>query len=498
MRYLWWLKLLDMQPMLARLTTLSSLQISGLLIAVFSLLRLFVGAASGLSVDEAHYALYGLHLDWSYFDHPPLVGWLQAAMLLFSDSTLSLRLIPIALFAATGFTLHILTRRLFPNESPYLGCIAVALLQSALMFQLLGMAMLPDTPLLLIGLLFLISLQYALNEKRLRDWGLLGLLLGLAGLAKYTAITLGLTAIIAVSFTHQWRQFLTLKPWLAIALALLCFTPIVYWNWQHDWLSFAYQLHHGTGDLHWKLRRWVTSEFVQLLAYGIAVIGFSVFALIAARRELHHDGVRYCLALSLPILLLFGWNAGYEMTLPHWTALAWVGLLPLTARWIYQRWTSLNMRIAAYLAAAYAVLLMTAVMAEIVMPRWHITPHPLHDLYGWQAASAHAQTLRRELAKTAGEPPVLFTENWTHASRLAWYARPDAVIVLDSRVNQFDLWFGAAKAHQRGVLMLPDAEINPAIAVQFSACVWRDKLEFQINNQTLTHFNFYICNDFKS
>ena len=41
------------------------------------LVHALLGALVGLSVDEAHYALYAAHLDWSYFDHPPLVGWLQ-------------------------------------------------------------------------------------------------------------------------------------------------------------------------------------------------------------------------------------------------------------------------------------------------------------------------------------------------------------------------------------------------------------------------------------
>jgi 4-amino-4-deoxy-L-arabinose transferase-like glycosyltransferase len=41
------------------------------------LLHLAIGASIGLSVDEAHYLLYAAYPDWSYFDHPPLVGWVQ-------------------------------------------------------------------------------------------------------------------------------------------------------------------------------------------------------------------------------------------------------------------------------------------------------------------------------------------------------------------------------------------------------------------------------------
>ena len=38
------------------------------------IIHLIFGFLLDFSVDEAHYALYAEHLDWSYFDHPPLVG----------------------------------------------------------------------------------------------------------------------------------------------------------------------------------------------------------------------------------------------------------------------------------------------------------------------------------------------------------------------------------------------------------------------------------------
>src|SRR5512146_1358119 len=157
------------------------------LVAGSTVLRLLAAASVGLSTDEAHYALYGLHLDWSYFDHPSMIGWLQALALQLGSSDLMMRLIPVLLFSAANLVLHRLTLTLFPHESPWLGTTAVALLQSGLMFQLIGMSMLPDTPLLLLGLLALLALHGVITRGRLRDWLWLGLCLGLAGLSKYTA-----------------------------------------------------------------------------------------------------------------------------------------------------------------------------------------------------------------------------------------------------------------------------------------------------------------------
>ena len=48
------------------------------LVLLSTLIHLLVAGRFELSGDEAHYALYAYHLDWSYFDHPPLVGWLLA------------------------------------------------------------------------------------------------------------------------------------------------------------------------------------------------------------------------------------------------------------------------------------------------------------------------------------------------------------------------------------------------------------------------------------
>jgi len=50
---------------------------SAISLLLVTVIHFVFGFILGLSVDEAHYALYALHPDLSYFDHPPLVGWLQ-------------------------------------------------------------------------------------------------------------------------------------------------------------------------------------------------------------------------------------------------------------------------------------------------------------------------------------------------------------------------------------------------------------------------------------
>ena len=82
----------------------------------------YLALALGLSVDEAHYALYAAHPALSYFDHPPLVGWLQIPFVWLGGADWLLRVVPLVLWsirqssqsrahfeAAGGYTVNILS-----------------------------------------------------------------------------------------------------------------------------------------------------------------------------------------------------------------------------------------------------------------------------------------------------------------------------------------------------------------------------------------------------
>jgi 4-amino-4-deoxy-L-arabinose transferase-like glycosyltransferase len=483
---------------------LTPIQATLLLISACTLLRLFAAGNAGLSVDEAHYALYGFQLDWSYFDHPPMIGWLQAIALQFSASDLAMRVLPILLFMATSFVMYRVTLTLFPKETPWLGFISVALLQSGVMFQLIGMAMLPDTPLLLLGLLLLWVLNGIVIEGRVRYWLWLGVLLGLAALSKYTSITLLVTVILALTIGKQWRQLFTPWPWLSIVVGSVLILPILYWNYRHDWISFLYQLHHGAGHSGWDWLRFVESEVAQLLVYGPGVFIFGLIALVAGLRKWRETGVWMCLSFSLPVLLLFGMGAGYEMTLPHWTSLGWAGLAPLTAYWLHHNWRAAWVRIGIRSAIIYSVAVSAIIFSELISPWMPFgdNDNPLKDLYGWKQAAQRAEQLRRQMsAENNANPPLLFTENWTYASRLAWYARPAPVQVTDKRYDQFDIWFGSPQNEARGILVLwPDQDTNPATggAGQFTSCELRDRLPISLNGHLTSTFTFYACHGFRN
>lgn len=488
--------------------SLTPLQATLLLIVATTIMRIVAAFSTELTTDEAHYALYGYYLDWSYFDHPSLIGWLQAIVLYFSDSDLALRLMPILFFAAASFVLFKISLKLFPNDTPWLGFMAVVIMHSAVMLQLIGMAMLPDSPLLLLGLLVLLALHGVVTDGRMRYWLWLGLWLGLSGLSKYTAISFVITVLLALLFTNQWRQLLKPGPWLALLISLVLILPVLYWNQQHEWISFLYQLHHGTGKLSWEFKRFIFSQAGQLLVYGPLIYVFGMIAAYAGLKKIkrlgepEQLGVMLSLALVMPLLLLFAWNSGYEMTLPHWTSFGWLALSPLTAHWIINSWKKRWVRDGVRASVVYAVLFIAVVFSQLISPWMPFSDNKnaLRDLYGWGEAARKAEKLRTEMAVLPGETPKLFTANWTLASRISWYAKPSPVVVLDEKYNQFDIWYGSPTNGMRGILILwPGENAKPKTGGkgEFAECTLKEKLPIISNGHIASVFSFYACHDYR-
>jgi hypothetical protein len=471
------------------------------LVGVVTLLHLIIAGRVELGADEAHYALYGLHLAWSYFDHPPMVGWLQALVLPFSQSDFALRLMPAVLLVASSTVLFRLTRTIFPDDSPWLGFAAVAVLHSSIALNTMGIMMLPEDPLLLFGLLSVSSLYHAVHKPALSRWLLLGLFMGLAGLSKYTAIALVPTVLLYLQWEKKWTLIRTPGPWIAALIGAIIVCPVFVWNVQHDWISLAFQWHHGTGGTHWKISRMLQSQAAQLLAYGPGLYIIGYVAIAGGLRKSADHGTRLLLSLSLPLLVLFAWSSGKTATLPHWTALAWAGLAPLVARLVFRQWRRFTWRLGVAASLVYSVGLILVLHSLLFTPWLRMPPYanPLAEVYGWQAAAKRAQALRQEMEKTPGTKPVLFTGYWTEAARLAWYARPQSLVVTDRRYDQFDLWFGSPRKGARGIFIAtrrwhhgPRTEGPDS----FARCDRVDHLDIVVHGRAFNTFTFYRCSGY--
>jgi hypothetical protein len=216
------------------------------LVAAATALRLAWAWAVGPGHDEAYHALFPLHPDWSYFDHPPMVAVVTAiGMALGGGSAAAplwaLRLGFVALFAGSTVLMYRLTARRY---GPRAGLLAALVLNLSTYHGLAaGAFLLPDGPLLFFWLLAVDRLLVALEAPD-RDgrWLAVGLAWGGALLSKYHAALLPLGFALWLMAVPGGMGLLRRRgPWLALAVGLVLFAPVLAWNAARGWPSFAFQ-----------------------------------------------------------------------------------------------------------------------------------------------------------------------------------------------------------------------------------------------------------------
>lgn len=207
--------------------------------------------------DEVYYYLYSRHLNWSYFDHPPVVavttglGW----WLTDTIAPITIRIGALGLYSFNLWLFYRVAKRLFDAET---GGLAVAIASlSPLLWLTFGVLTSPDNGLILGWTLTLwvaaweffplagragLPLEHSAYRPSARIV-LLGLTMGLACLSKYHGFLLGLGLVGFCLTSDRCRRALW-SPWTALALLVfaLTLTPLWFWNSQHDWVSFRFQL----------------------------------------------------------------------------------------------------------------------------------------------------------------------------------------------------------------------------------------------------------------
>ena len=472
------------------------------------ILHALLGAAIGLSVDEAHYALYAAHLALSYFDHPPLVGWVQWPLVALHAPTFTLRWLPGMLWLGTVAGVYQLTLRLAALQagrtqwaSEQAGVWSVLVLLAAPLLHLLGVGLLPDTLLMFWSVLIVrqtLILRGTSAAQQTAPWLVLGVLLGLAGLSKYTAIFMALAVAVCLLRVHGLALLRAPRVWAALAMALLLVSPVLIWNARNQWISFAYQLGHGAGG-GWHALNVLRFLLLQALAYGPLLwwgwVG--VWRQAPANRWL---GCFFWIPFGILAVM-----AGGGSSLPHWTAPAWVALAPfaglaLAARMARGRTVVVRALLALQLLACLLVpaLLLSAGMpfmeGKVASVESSDPPNPFADVHGWDAAGARASSLAHQYGLTA-----VAVQNWTLASRIGWYARPLPVYVLEDRFDQFDLWAGKLPVGASALVvdwsqMSYRKPVSPVPGdYGFARCDVVERLPVKLLRYEVAYFDFFAC-----
>ena len=222
----------------------------------FLALRLIIlsNQAYPLYGDEAQYWVWGQDLDWGYFSKPPLIAWLiRLSTQILGNSEFGVRFFAPLLHFITQILIFVVARRHYGAATGLAASLIYGVMPGV---AVSGMVMSTDAPLIMFWALSLYFLQNIFVQKHgvnsdKRAWSKnriisvigLGLALSLGMLSKYfmavILLPIALTLMImGVDKTNRQKmRRIAGDIGIALALAALLFTPNIWWNYQHAWVS---------------------------------------------------------------------------------------------------------------------------------------------------------------------------------------------------------------------------------------------------------------------
>jgi dolichol-phosphate mannosyltransferase len=428
----------------------------GLIAYAFALRLVYLGSVE-LLPEETYYWNYSRHLDIGYLDHPPMVAWLiRVGTAAFGQSQFGVRVGAVCCGVITSIFAYRLTRNLFDETS---ALVALVLAQALPFFFLSGLLMTPDAPLTAAWAASLYYLERALVAGRSAAWWRAGLALGFGALSKYS---IGLLVPVTLAFMlwdHKSRRWWwRWEPYVASLLAFAIFSPVILWNAQHGWASFAFQTSRRLAEApRFALHKLVASALILITPTGVLAVAAALLGAKpagadagakagqagngdAARRRLFVN-----MAILFPLTVFALFSLRHEVKL-DWTGAPWIAALPVMAAGMTSTGAALS-GLRAWIRAAWAPTLVTMLLIYgaglhylvLGFPGLGYGKHIELVPVGWHDFSRRiietAAAIRKE---TGNDPLIVGMDRYAIASELAFYgAEPAGSAVETSSAHLF-------------------------------------------------------------
>ncbi len=453
------------------------------LMAALTLLRLVCAPFFGYGVDEAHYVLYAKELALSYFDHPPLVGWTHYLFSFLGDGEFWARAPAIALGAVDSYLIYMLLK----DKDEKAALWAVAGLNASLVLGVLFLTLMPDSILITMMLLLLFSVKKIESAKTLINYLFLGVVFGLLGLSKYTAILFVPAFLFYIFWVKRADVLLTPKLFVSFFTALFLILPVIFWNIENNFASFAYQAGHVSGGESGGFKNFFISLGRQFAAYNPALF---IVAFYGLYRALKRGEFRLEVSLGTAILLFMFVSQYRQIALPHWISPFFALFVPIGVFYLYGARQTL-----AKWVVGVSLVLAVAVQLELIakIGRFPDFKSPFRDIYGWDGACKIAS---KRLNEINGANKALAVTNWSMASRAILYSSAP-VYLIDERKDQFDIWQSEEPAGKELLFINPktfNIDINSSF--KCDKFIKIDEYNATIEGGIVESFSFELCTNF--
>jgi dolichol-phosphate mannosyltransferase len=289
-------------------------------------LRLLYLGLPNSTPEEAYYWNYSKHLSAAFLDHPPMVAWLiLAGTKIFGHNEFAVRFFNLVCWSLMALYSFFYCKNISQEKS----LVPVLLLATFPLFFAFGFFTTPDAALFAVWAGSIYFFERIFFSKKTVSWIGIAIFLGLGMLTKYTIALLGFSALTFILLDKQSRKWLYHPmPYLALIIILLIFSPVIYWNYEHEWASFAFQTTRRiSAPIRFSFHNLLLFILIQITPLGIiAYFRRSSYQDLDSRKKL------FLFVFTLVPLSVFGVFSIFHEVRVSWTTPIFLVAMPLFVR----------------------------------------------------------------------------------------------------------------------------------------------------------------------
>jgi len=388
--------------------------------------------------DEAYYWMWSHNLQMGYYDHPPMIAYMIALSNFISQSEWGVRLVNVFSLSVTALYIFKLTQKIVDEKA---ALNALLIFMSIILVHAGYIITTPDSPLLLFWTLTLYYAYSALfEEEKIKNFFLMGLFLGLAMLSKYSAILLAIALLIYVIIKRR-DLFFKIGTYITIITAFIVVSPMLYWNYQNEWISFLFQLAHGSSETFEFNLEAASSFFAGQFILFSPVFAWILFYYMAKEKLAYRDNKIFFLTLiTLTTLGFFLYKALFKNMGLNYGAPAYVSGVIFVAYII----SKYNLEKA--LKIGLLIALSLTLIGRVTM---------LFFLDKVQERMYASDKIVERFATHIQEGDALYGDHLTIAAYIEYYLphHPKADVGIDDRFSQYDMFRDEDNWHKDGLLL---------------------------------------------
>ena len=477
---------------------------------IWFIVNLLQGIFTEIQEDEAYYALYGEHLAWGYFDHPPMVGLMTFLSSILFSGALGVRFFTII---ASCLSLFVIWRIATFNDRPFDRLrdlkptpqnkvvepvetpthqnifLFFTIAFSVVMFNIYGFVTTPDVGLILFSAWFLLVYQRYLAESTWPRAMLMGVLMACMVYSKYHAfLLLGLIVLSNLKLLKDGKFYVT----CLVALALLM--PHILWQINADFPSFKYHLSQRSEPFRWSY----FLEYLpnQLLIFNPFTFGAVVYVLLKysperatrigaggatpAENQVFERGLKFILIGFFFFFWLMAFRGHVE---PHWTIVCVIPAVVL----VYRK-ALVDEKLRKYVKRFILPSLLLVLAIRILL----LTPFA--DRFGYHGKEKYYKAVEQ----VAGESPVVFQGSFQQPALYHYFTGKESSTLRSyyDRKTQFDLWqFDMAWTSRKVFICGPVIDLSKTYHIDGVEFEGYFAEHFQSANRLVLDFSINTAND---